>query len=383
MTSTLLPLESFRSQFPALSNKVYLNFGGQGPLAQATSMTILEAYAQEQRLGPFCKTVSAWIAEQILHLRQTLAAYLNTTPDRITLTDSTTSGMNIPLWGLEWQTGDQLLYSDAEHPGVRAIAHAIAHRFGAELVPVPLTYSQDPVATLRAYITPRSRVLVISHVLWNTGRALPMGDLADCCHDHGVLLHVDAAQSAGVLPLDLPNSGVDFYAFTGHKWLCGPAGVGALYISEQAQEQLQPTYVGWRSLKSKGSAAEYEIATVPWPLFMGWKTALEVHDQFATVQNRYARQLELSHFLWRRLQEIPGITCLNPHPPDSGLVGFQVAGHDPARLEAELEDRQVLIRSMSEPSCLRASIHYFTTEQELERALAAITSLIKTPEQVT
>ena len=375
MTSTLTPLDTFRAQFPALTNKIYLNFGGQGPLSQATSQAIMAAYAYEQQEGPFCKAVNHWITEQITQLRQVLATYLSTTPDRIALTESTTSGMNIPLWGLDWHPGDQILYTDAEHPGVRAITQAIAQRFGVELVQVPLMYSQDPVAVLKEFITPQSRLLVISHVLWNTGRVLPLQDLASCCHAQGLLLHVDAAQSAGVLPLDLPGSGVDFYAFTGHKWLCGPAGVGALYISESAQEQLQPTYVGWRSLRSKGQAAEYEVATVAWPLFIGWKTAIEIHNQQGRVEERYARQLEKSCSLWSHLQQIPGVTCLNPDPPGSGLVGFTIAGQEPATLETTLAEQKIFIRSMNEPVCLRASVHYFTTEAELEQVVEVIQTL--------
>lgn len=377
MTSTLPALDSFRAEFPALANKVYLNFGGQGPLARSTSQAIAAAYAYEQQEGPFCKTVNSWITDQIAQLRHTLATYLGTTPDRIALTESTTSGMNIPLWGLDWHPGDQILYTDAEHPGVRAIAQAIAQRFGVELIRVPLMYSPDPVATLQEFITPHSRMVVISHVLWNTGRVLPLRELAHCCHSHGLVLHVDAAQSAGVLPLDLPGSGVDFYAFTGHKWLCGPAGVGALYISETAQERLRPTYVGFRSLKGKGKAAEYEVSTVAWPLFIGWKTAIELHDQQGPVQERHQRQLQKSRSLWERLGQIPGVTCLNPDPPGSGLVGFTIEGQEPGSVESALAEQKILIRSMSEPACLRASVHYLTTEQELDRVVEAIQEIAR------
>lgn len=377
MTTPAPSLETCRSQFPALTNKIYLNFGGQGPLAQATSTAIMEAYGYEQRQGPFCKEVNSWITDQITQLRQTLADSLHTSPERITLTESTTSGMNIPLWGLDWQAGDQILYTDAEHPGVRAITQAIATRFGVELIQVPMMYSPDPVATLKSYITPSSRLLLISHVLWNTGRVLPLQDLATCCHEQGLMLHVDAAQSAGVLPLDLPGSGVDFYSFTGHKWLCGPAGVGALYISEAAQERLHPTYVGWRSLRSKGTAAEYEVATVAWPLLIGWKTAIEFHDQQGNIQERYHRQLQISHALWQQLGEIPEVSRLNPEPPGSGLVGFTLAGHEPTEVEAALAEQKIFIRSMAEPVCLRASIHYFTTQAEIDQLVAAIKTLVR------
>ncbi len=370
-------LAAHRQQFPALANKIYLNYGGQGPLPQVAATAITTAYQFEQTHGPFSTKVSHWIQDHIQDLRSALAATVQTTPDRIMLNESTTTGMNIPLWGLDWQAGDQILVSDAEHPGVLEIIGILSQRFGVELIECPLMLSQDPVAVLQRYLTPRTRMAVICHVFWNTGEVMPLADLVACCHDRGVLVHVDAAQSAGVLPLNLPETGVDFYAFTGHKWCCGPAGLGALYLSAAAQAQIQPTYVGWRSGKAAGTAGEYEIASIAWPLLAGLRAALACHDQVGSIQERYHHQVQLAQRLWHQLAEVPGLDRITPTPPQTGLVAFTLEGKDPIRVERELEQRQIVIRSLPHPVCLRVSVHYLTTEMELDQLVDALNDLMK------
>jgi L-cysteine/cystine lyase len=374
-------VEDYRQRFPALhAGKVYLNYGGHGPLSQAALEAIQAAYRYEQQEGPFSRSVLDWVSDQVNYLRQTLAALFSTTLDRIALTESTTGGMNIPLWGIPWQPGNEILYSDAEHPGVRAIMTAIARRFGVTLTQIPLMHSLDPVSVVQQFLTPKTRLLLVSHVLWNNGRVLPLAQLTRVCHDHGVLIHVDAAQAAGVLPVNLPEMGVDFYAFTGHKWLCGPAGTGALYVSETAQRQMQPTFVGWRSLYSPNNhAALYEVATSGWAQLVGWRVALEEHLHLGSSQDRYSRQLRLVHGLWQELQTLPQVTCLSLEPPGSGLVGFTLAPNlnlDPKQIESALAAAGVFIRSMEEPSCLRASVHYFSTEAEISQFVEALKKIL-------
>ncbi len=373
-----LNLEQHRQLFPALASKTYLNYGGQGPLPQPALTAILDAYTFEQTQGPFSNRVNAWINEQLAQIRSSLAQMLTTTPDRITLTECTTTGMNIPLWGLNWQPGDQIVLSDAEHPGVIAICQALKQRFGVEVVTVPLMSATDPVAVLESTLTSRTRMVVLSHILWNSGRIMPLSELARCCHQHGCLLHIDAAQSAGVLPLDLPSTGVDAYAFTGHKWLCGPAGVGALYISESAQEQIQPTFIGGRAkygkkpLTPQDTAAEFEVSTSAWSLLAGWQIAMTCHDQWAPVAARYTRQVELARYLWTHLKQMTHVIDLVAAPPESGLVVFNLKDQRPAQVEATLAEQQILIRSLPNPVCLRASVHYLTTEAELDHLLQSL-----------
>ena len=229
-------LKEHRQQFPGLANKIYFNFGGQGTMPQGALEAIVDTYRYIQQKGPFSLKVNSWIEQHVNLTKAAIATELQTTPETITLTENVTAGCNIALWGIEWRAGEHILITDCEHPGIIAIVKEIGRRFGVEVstCPIMATLNEgDPVAVIAQHLTPKTRLVVLSHLLWNTGQVLPLKEIVAVCHGYTggsqpIQVLVDAAQSVGSLPLNLPDLGVDFYAFTGHKWLCGPAGVGGL-----------------------------------------------------------------------------------------------------------------------------------------------------------
>ncbi|WP_313949397.1 aminotransferase class V-fold PLP-dependent enzyme [Leptolyngbya sp. FACHB-261] len=368
-----------RQQFPALADKAYFNYGGQGPLPSSALEIIQENYRKIDQLGPFSAQVNAWIASECEATRTAIAAELGAPSQTIALTEDTTVGCNIALWGLPWQAGDHLLLSDCEHPGIVAAAFQLQKRFGIEVSFCPLQSTLNPndaVGIVQAYLRPATRLLVISHILWNTGQVLPLAEIVRVCHAQGTRVLVDAAQSVGVLPLNLPESAVDFYAFTGHKWWCGPAGVGGLYVSVAAQAELEPTFIGWRSTRTYSSAApaewhpdcrRYEVASSAFMLYGGLRQAIASHAAWGTAQARYERIVSLSTQLWQQLQAIPDITCLRQTAPEAGLVSFQVNGQEHASLVKALEEQAVFVRTIADPNCIRASVHYLSTPEDLQK----------------
>ena len=394
MTSTFSPtsLEAHRQQFPALANKAYFNYGGQGPMPTSALTAIQQAHEYIQQAGPFSGEVNQWVVRVSQKLRRAIAAELGVSINTITLTEDVSVGCNIALWGIDWQAGDHLLLSDCEHPGIVAAAGEIGRRFGVEVTTCGLmtTLNQgDPVAVMAEHLRPTTRLVVISHILWNTGQVLPLQEIMQICHTYPaerstVRVLVDAAQSVGMLPLDLDTMDVDFYAFTGHKWLCGPAGVGGLYVSAAARESLTPTFIGWRSITKNAAGfptgwqpdgTRYEVATSDFALYDGLGAAIETHQHWGTAAARHQRILELSQFLWQRLNDLPHIACLRTAPPESGLVSFRLT--DPAqtphdRLVHFLEQQGFLIRTILDPDCARACVHYFTDEAEIEHLIEAI-----------
>jgi len=388
----LVTLNALRQQFPALENKAYFNYGGQGPMPQAALEAIQQAHWQIQRDGPFCGQVNRWLQQQAEATRQLMAAELGCPATAITLTEDVTVGCNIPLWGLEWQAGDHILLSDCEHPGVIAAVREVCRRFGVETSQFSLLEGLDqrsPVEAMAAQLRPRTRLLVISHLTWNTGQVLPLADMVRCCHGRPepVWVLVDAAQSVGSLPLNLTELGVDFYAFTGHKWWCGPAGLGGLYVRPALCDRIPPTFIGWRGITTddqgqptgwKPSAQRYEVATSDYALQAGLQAALQLHQQWGSASDRYQRICQLSHYLWQQLQTLPQIRCLRQVSPESGLVSFQIwqdGQPSPAHhgtLVQTLETQGFMLRTLLFPHCVRACVHYFTTEAEIDQLVEAI-----------
>lgn len=384
-------LARHREQFPALGNKHYFNYGGQGPLPQSALEAIQSAYIHMQELGPFTEQALNWITQQVEQARGAIAQELGVTPGTITLTESVSSGCNIALWGLNWQQGDHLLLSDCEHPSVIATSQQLQYRLGVEVSICPLmaTLNQgDPVAAVAEHVRPQTRLIVISHVLWNTGQVLPLQSLIQACRlkNPDALLLVDAAQSVGVLPLNLTELKVDCYAFTGHKWWCGPDGLGGLYIRPATLETLAPTFMGWRGIDMdtvghpigwKPDGRRYEVATAAFPLVTGLSAALALQQQWGTAQERYQRILNLSCLLWEQLSQIPTIQCLRTSPPEAGLVSFQVEGITNHRtFVRQLEAQQMMVRLIANPNCVRACTHYLTLESEVMALVKAIRRLL-------
>ncbi|WP_309737834.1 aminotransferase class V-fold PLP-dependent enzyme [Chamaesiphon sp. OTE_20_metabat_361] len=382
---------NYRQQFPALANKAYFNYGGQGPMPQAALGAIVAAYERIQTQGPFGFKTSELVGRESNLTRQAIASELGVTAESIALTENVTAGCNIALWGLNWQPGDRILISDCEHPGVIASIKEICRRFQVEIDVFPLMATLDngdPVTVVTAHLQPQTRLVVLSHVLWNTGQVLPLAEIAAGIRQYSpgnrsIRILVDAAQSVGLLPLNLAQLGIDFYAFTGHKWWCGPEGVGGLYIHPDALASLDPTFIGWRSLDYSNSdlplvrdARRYEVATSAYPLYAGLRAAIATHQSWGSAADRASKIVSLATYLWENLQQVAGISCLNQTAPQSGLVSFQVRSADRAKLVKDLEDRHFYLRTIVDPACIRACTHYFTTTTEIDELIQCLRKLI-------
>jgi L-cysteine/cystine lyase len=216
---------------------------------------------------------------------------------------------------------------------------------------------------------------------------LPLAEIAagvrQAQRERPIRILVDAAQSVGWLPLNLAELGVDFYAFTGHKWWCGPEGVGGLYIHPEMLASLEPTFIGWRGLDYSqpqlpfvNDARRYEVATSAYPLYAGLRAAIATHQTWGSAIERAEQIVSLATYLWKSLQQIAGIKCLNVVAPRSGLVSFQVATGNHAKLVKDLEDRHFYLRTIVDPDCIRACTHYFTTTAEIDELIGSLSQLI-------
>ncbi len=377
---------------PALANKTYFNYGGQGPLPSSSLAAITEAFSTIQELGPFSATVWPYVNRTISGLRQRLASGFGVPHERVAFTENVTSGCVLPLWGLPWQPGDELLIGDAEHYGVVAALEELARRHQLRITSVAVAdLTGTPEATaaavhqrLEAALTPRTRLVVLSHLLWNTGQLMPIAAVAAqlAGHPGQPWLLVDAAQSLGSLPVAEAASAADIYACTGHKWCCGPEGLGAVVLSERLLAQSNPTLIGWRSLDHDGPGAagfhgdarRFEVATSCTPLFAGLNRSLELLEAEGDALVRLAMIRERSGQLWQGLQRIPGVSTLLQVPPPAGLVSFTMRGPggeplDPATVVDRLGSQGTWLRTLESPACIRACTHLVTTAAEVEQLL--------------
>lgn len=380
-----------RKQFPALANKSYFNFGGQGTLPRSSINAVTETYEYLQETGPFSTAIFTWLHSQQELTRQSLAKEMGGQASSYALTQNATEGCNIVLWGLDWEPGDHLLITDSEHVGVIHAALQLQKRRKVDVTRCALqkcANADEMVERIRQELTPKTRLVLLSHVLWNTGQTLPLSEIVSACRLAGVPVLVDGAQSAGVLSLDLAGKDTaDFYAVTGHKWFCGPEGVGTLYVDPAAFEILQPTFVGWRGSTMDYSSGEptgfnpgasrFEVGTGAIPLLAGLRNSIEVHNKFANSQERERLVLENANKLISRLNSVRGVECLLAKA-ESGLVSFKIHGASHRDVVATLDSEySIFVRTIPTPDCIRASVHYFTTDEEMEKLADAVKTIIR------
>lgn len=388
-----LLLRRHRQAFPTLTHKTYLNFGAEGLLPSPALEAMVAYYRELEQLAPFTSEGGALAFTTMQSARAAVAAALSVKPTSLALTESTTVACNIALWGIDWREGDELAISRCEYPAVRSAAEILATRFRLKLI----EFGTDEPSTrwldeLSSTLTPRTRAVVVSHVPWDRGGILPIGEIAKLCRDAGerTLLIVDGAQSAGVLPLDVEASGVDLYAVPGHKWWCGPEGTAALYVGPRALQELQPSFLGVRALKRspattpidacptapalRDDASRFEAGTSAVALLAGLTAAIGLHATWGPPAQRFERIRSLAERLWSGLASLPSIAIetLQDAPPATGLVYFRPRTVEAAVLVRDLAKRGLLVRDIPGRECVRVSVHYLTLEDEIDHFLTAL-----------
>ena len=343
--------EEARAQFPVLERYAYLNAGSSGPLprkAVEAARTRLERDLAGGRSG------KAYI-EEILELRESIrggiAAVLGTSPELVGLADSTTRGCQIVVTGLGLGEGDEIVTTDQEHFGLLGQLRASGAR-------VVVTEADEDA--LVAAVTPRTRLIAVSHVLWTTGRRLDLGRLG---RPDGPPLLVDGAQSAGAIPVDL--AGADFYTVSAQKWLCGPDPSGALFVRDPERLRAAlPSMFSVQAYEADGSftpkdgARRFDSGWIGAPALAGLEAALAVHPdaRYEAAAAAAARCRELLE---------PLVEVVTP-AGQSTLVSFRPPG-DPTELVAALAEREVIVREIPGRGLVRASCGWWTSDDDLRR----------------
>jgi L-cysteine/cystine lyase len=374
-------VDEVRAEMPYARNNVFLNAGSYGPIPQRTMDAIQEYLRLEFEEGRSFQRA----AETKTKAREAAAAAFNTPVSTVALTRHTTDGMNIGIMGLNWQPGDELIITDTEHPGGQYPSYLVARRYGVQLRRVNLgDGTGDVVGMIEAAISPKTRMIVTSHLTWNTGTVLPIEEIQALAVKHNLVLVCDAAQSAGSIPANLGEMGIDVYATPGQKWLCGPEGTGAVFISERGLERLNQTIVGGGSIQYGAvehvggyslphpGANRFEVAGVNQPSIAGYTTSVSWIGQELGMDWVHQRISEMGRYAWEKLSSIDGVQVLTPKDQMAGLVSFTVESVEPSDLVERLAQDRVIIRNIGLPVCSRLSASFYTTEDDIDRAAAAI-----------
>jgi selenocysteine lyase/cysteine desulfurase len=237
-----LPL--YRSWFPHIqTGKIWLNHAAISPVSKRVH-AVIEKHLQNRSFGDI--DVYPSVIASCDKTKSSLAALLNTAPDRIGFVPNTSEGLNILTNGLEWKSGDRIILNDIEFP-TNVVPYLNLKRHGVEIDFVKSDTGEITIESIERAITPSTKLLSISSVQFLTGYKADLATLGALCKKHNIIFCVDAIQGLGVVPTDVQAMQIDFLSSGGNKWLMGLMGLGFIYISHELQERIQQKHIGWTS----------------------------------------------------------------------------------------------------------------------------------------
>ncbi len=387
-------LTAVRAAIPALSAGIYLATGSVGPLPAETAAAMAGMADHERDLGRGHPDDLVETLARMAEARAGIAAVLGTDVAAVGLTHSTTDAMNAATQLPDWRAGGRVVTTTHEHAGGVGPLYALRARTGAEIAFVDAGDDGDDERTMAAFdaaITPGTRLVSISHVLWTTGAILPVARIAAMAHERGALVVVDGAQAAGAIPFRFDELGADVYAVPAQKWLLGPEGMGAIVADPTVMDRHVPALGGWftfEHLDSAGSATwwpdgrRFEATGFHRPSIVGMARSIGWLSMYVGLDFVHRRGPTTAAATAARLGAIPGVTLLTPQHAMATLVTFRIAGWPAQAALDELGSRVFAIaRTIPALDALRLSIGFFTSDDEIERVAEAVELLAShTPE---
>jgi L-cysteine/cystine lyase len=351
--------EGFRSEFPVLERVSYLNAGTEGPVPRASAEAAHRRIDLEVTQGRCGRPYFEELMEMASRLREGYASMLGCDSSVVALTGSTTDGVNTVLSGLDLRPGDEILTSDEEHPGLLAPLGRARQLRGVSVRALPFR-------ELAGEVSSSTRLVACSHVSWVGGRIVDVEALRAA----GAPVLLDAAQALGAVPVDVRVLGVDFYAASGQKWLCGPEGSGCLYVRPERLDELVIPWPGYGSVADPEHALEFAPAEGVKRLDHGFPTGLRSTWALASLEVLgrpgwswvHERAASLAAGFADRLTEL-GLEVRDRDR--STLVSWQV--EDAAAEVERLAASGFVLRSIPGRELVRASVGAWSSEDELER----------------
>lgn len=384
-----MSLTALRDSIRATRDVTYMNTGFTGPSPQPVLDRVREVMEKEASVGPASVEGLQQTRQIGEEARQVVASLLNAEVDEVAVTHGTTEGLNIAIYGLNWQPGDEFVTCNLEHPALAAPANVLEERgVTVKRVEVPANAgSGEALELLSAAMTQKTKMVALSHVQYSCGLKLPARQLIDAAHRVGALIALDGAQTGGQLNIDVKALGVDVYSISGQKWMLGPNATGAVYISARHQRTIAPLFsthavADARAMPADGPGGgnpmmRFRIASQSPALTAGFTTAIKLLQDIG-LDEVEAHCLALGQRLREGAASIPGCGVTGPSTADAscGLSAVTVEGWEPRQLvDAMWERWRIAVRAVNFPPAIRFSTAPFNTAEEVDKALQALKTL--------
>ncbi len=369
--------EALRKEFPITRNYNFQNHAAVAPMCQR-AVSAAQNFLERNQQQAYLDTGFYREAERV---RQAAARFIHANPDEICFIKNTSEGLSFVANGLTWQSGDNVVTTNVEFPANVYPWQALRAR-GVEVQMVFEENGRISLDALLAAINSRTRVVAISSVQYASGFRTDLAALGEYCQAKGVLLCVDGIQSLGALPIDVKAMGIDFLSADGHKWLCGPEGLGIFYVRKEVQGYLKPTCIGWLSMKDaldfdhyrfefQDSAKRYDSGAYNLVGIHALGGALDLLSEIGS-EPIASRLLRLTDRLVEGVKA-KGYHVVSSRAPGeaSGIVAFTSDLHDHAKIQQHLQAEHRIVVAVRSKR-LRVSPHVYNTEREIDQLVEAL-----------
>lgn len=383
-----IDINMLREDFPIVKKVAYMNNASNAPVPFYSIKAMTDFLVECSVNGPDSPTTLNDMEQRAQEARKDIAKLINSRPEEVVLTQSTTDGLNYVANGLPFKKGDSIIIRNGnhEHPANYVPWMRLKER-GVRVKKLEIDENGFfDINELEEKIDKKTKLIAMSHALFNTGSILPVERVAKITAKKKVMFCLDAAQTVGCLNVDVKKIGCDFMAFTGSKWLCGPMGTGVFYCSKKASEKLEPLQTGGESafVLDNEKVAHRDMPQRMQAGFRNWAgmVGLAASVRYITrlgLDSIREKNMQLANVLRQELAKLPNITIYGPDDENmrTSIVPFSLGKVEAGIVVKKLEENGIIFakRDISGKKIVRASPHFFNQIGEIQKAVDLIKTL--------
>jgi len=386
----MIDLDRVRADTPGVAHVAHLNNAGSSLPPRQVLDAVVDHLRREAEIGGY--EAAHERRDRWEHAYDALARLLNARRDEVAVVENATRAWDMAFYAFPFNAGDRILTARAEYSSNYIAYLQVAKRTGAVVEAIPNDeHGQISIAALRDMIDERVRLISITHVPTQGGLVNPAVEAGVVAREAGILYLLDACQSVGQMPMDVKKIGCDMLSATGRKYLRGPRGTGFLYVRRELIQQLEPpfldlhaaTWVADDRYEIRNDSRRFEN----WEMYYAGKVGLGVAIDYALgwdVQTTWPRIKKLAEQLRSQLLALGFVTIHDLGLERCGIVTFNVEGIAADEVQRKLLDMGINVSvSLQEsgrldlaerkiPQLVRASVHYYNSEDEMERFCDAV-----------